>query len=138
MQNTPETPPGYPDDTDLYNEDFGDSPEFDLYAESLTKTAANIMRFLEIEEEKKAIDNVVFSLEQTILDNQAKNPIDFSDILTTNARILNAGFEFYLNKAHTCAEGDAKILMAMKMQGQLARTIDTWRRLAHFQKGGTK
>lgn len=112
--------------------------EFDLEAEVIRRTAINMVHFLKVEEEKKAVDQVVFSLRQSMVDNQAKNPLDFSDILTTNARILNAGFEFYLDKAHESPQAEQKIAMAMKMQSQLARTIDTWRRLANLQNERTK
>src|SRR5688500_896413 len=114
------------------------SPEFDLHMKTVEKTAANLLHFLEIEKERAAIDNVVFSLHQSIADMQAKNPLDFSDMLTTNARILNAAFEYYLDKAHHSPAADHKIVLAMKMQGQLTRTIDAWRRLADFQNRVTK
>ncbi len=109
-----------------------------LRQKEVERTAANILLFLQEEQDDDSLDHVVFSLEQSMAETHAKNPIDFSDMLTTNARILNAAFEFYLNKAHQSKTSNEKILLAMRAQSQLARTIDTWRRLANFQNGGTK
>lgn len=114
------------------------SPDFDLHAQSVERTARNMLNFYEAEKQRQSLDAVVFSLERSMAETQMNNPVDFSDMLTTNARILNAAFEYYLDKAHQSPAADGKIGLAMKMQTQLARTIDVWRRLADFQNRVTK
>ena len=91
-----------------------------------------------IAEERAALDGVVFNLTQAFENPPSSTFLDFSALLDRNARILNAAFEYYLDKAVDSPKADAKIRLAAQMQAQLVRTIDAWRRLENFHQGKTK
>ena len=97
--------------------------------------AGEILAHYNAQQEAEDTDTVVFSLATV---NPDENLPDFSGMLAGNARILNAAFEYYLENARESKAADAKIMLALRAQGQLSRTIDAWRRLAQFQNGGTK
>lgn len=88
--------------------------------------------------ERDALDKIVFSLENALAGGAPDGLPDFSDMLAVNAQALHAAFEYYLTCARQSPAGDEKILMALRMQAQLTRTIDTWRRLENFQNDQTK
>ena len=134
-KNTPENQTREPVNTDDPLENIHLD---DLHIQECERTARNLMRLLEIEENEKALKDIVFSLEMTKADNNARNPIDFADMLSVNARTLNAAFEFYLSKAHQSPEPDQKIKLAFAAQSLLVRSIDSWKRLSDMQIGGTK
>lgn len=120
-------------------DEFLDTPEQEkLLHEESERTARNLLRLMEIEADEKSLKDIVFSLEMTKADNNARNPIDFADMLSVNARVLNAAFEFYLSKAHKSAEPDQKIKLAFAAQSLLVRSIGCWKRLSDMQIGGTK
>ncbi len=115
-----------------------DDAELTLYQQEVERTARNLARFLEIEEEEKTLEDIVFSLEMVKVNNNARNPVEFADMLGENAIVLNAAFQFYLDKAHKSPAPDHKIRLALLAQSQLIRSIATWKRIAEMQNGGTK
>lgn len=96
------------------------------------KAALEEERLAKIAAEKAALDTVVFTLKRTFEEPSPSTFFDYSELLDRNARILNAGFEYYLDKAVESPKADQKIRLAMEMQSQLVRTIDAWRRLEKF------
>lgn len=134
--NTPTTDQN--DDLADWEELFNNPEKAKLYQQDCERTARNLARLMEIEADEKSLKDIVFSLEMTKADNNARNPLDFADMLSVNARVLNAAFEFYLSKAHEAAEPDQKIKLAFAAQSLLVRSIGCWKRLSDMQIGGTK
>lgn len=95
-------------------------------------------RVLKIQQERATLDTVVFNLSKTFEEPPPCVFTDFSTMLDRNARILNAAFEYYLDKAEESPRADQKIRLAVYMQSQLIRTVDAWRRLENFHQSKTK
>lgn len=112
--------------------------ETEEIARRILAETAEAQRRQKAEEERAALDTVVFNLTQTFENPPSSTFIDFSQMLDRNARILNAAFEYYLDRAVDSPKADQKIRLAAQMQAQLVRTIDAWRRLEHFHQGKTK
>jgi len=130
------------------NDDLLDSFDDDLPSDSeiaamelqsalILKELAQEEQHKKIAEEAGLIDSVVFKLNQSLDHEDPENP-DFSKILTRNARILNNAFEYYLENADKSKLPDRKIGLGIRMQSQLIRTIDVWRRLENSQNQKTK
>jgi hypothetical protein len=98
-------------------------------AKKLELAARNLARLIKISEEQASLNNIVASLERTIIDAHAGNPDDFSDILAAQTRILDATFHFYINNADCKFTHDDKINIALRAQRQTDRTINTWKRI---------
>lgn len=112
--------------------------EADATASRLLAELSEQERLRAIEQERAALDTVVFNLSQTFESPPSSTFLDYSSMLDRNARILNAAFEYYLDKAVDSPKADQKIRLAVQMQSQLVRTIDAWRRLENFHEGKTK
>lgn len=117
-----------------------DEPErdVDMLARRILADLAENQRIEKIEAERAALDSVVFNLSQAFENPPSSTFIDFSGMLDRNARILNAAFEYYLDKAVESPKADQKIRLAAYMQSQLIRTVDAWRRLENFHQSKTK
>lgn len=100
-----------------------------IAAQKLELAAKNLRHLLKVQEEQVSLDNIVSSLERTIVDAHAGNPSDFSDILAAQTRILDATFNFYIDKAKNGYSEDDKINIALRAQRQTDRTINTWKRI---------
>lgn len=153
MQNTPETPPECEDILEPPSfkdapEDMN-SPEYDLYIEKIgAEMDAYAVRSIQAMEEKErlekrmaeqaALDTVVFNLSQAFENPPSCVFSDHGKALDRNIRILNAAFEYYLEKAAQSNKPDGKIRLAAQMQSQMVRSIDAWRRLEEFHTGKTK
>ena len=107
---------------------FKDAVDF-VAAQKLELAARNLARLIKISEEQASLNHIVASLERTIIDAHAGNPDDFSDILATQTRILDATFHFYINHADGKFTHDDKINIALRAQRQTDRTINTWKRI---------
>ena len=125
-----------PIDADINDDVEGDTIAFDLQAEETVRTARALLQYLEGQkDDKEAIDETALSIYRSAIESTASaNPIDFSQILATNTRILNAGFENYLIKAAKHHYSESKTELALRMQSQLIRTISAWSRLKSIQK----
>lgn len=113
-------------------------PSDDASPAEMEAAADRYLRYHMAKTERDALDKIVFSLENALVGGNPGGMPDFPAMLAVNAQALNAAFEYYLTRAHQSPAGDAKILMALRMQTQLTRTIDTWRRFANFQNDQTK
>ncbi len=82
-------------------------------------------------------DLIVYQIE-TPPPSAGDGDADMADMLERNVKILNGGFEYYLREAAKSSTPDRKIGMGMRMQSQLAYTVDVWRRLSDFQNRKTK
>lgn len=151
MEHIDETPtyPPKPQRPDHLSEDDTTSPEaidywnrFDLWVAEVQLLAEKAEqaagKFEKIAADQAALDMVVFNLTRTFENPPPSTFCDYSELLDRNARILNAGFEYYLDKAAESPKADQKIRLAIQMQGQLVRTIDAWRRLENFLEGKRK
>lgn len=142
MEHSNEPPPKT--DRTTFDEQFEASlpqtpEEWDRYREEVSRVGAALVkkvqeeeRLEKIAEEQAALDKIVFNLTRAFEEPPSSTFCDFSKMLDRNARILNAGFEYYLDKAAESPKGDLKIRLAVQMQSQLVRTIDAWRRMENF------
>lgn len=104
------------------------------YVDELQDATHQHLRFWAAQAEREAINWMVLSLDAPdFCALGAEGAVDFSDMLSGNARALNAAFEFYMSRAAQSSANERRILMALRMQAQLTRTIDTWRRLENSQ-----
>ncbi len=108
--------------------------EQSLRTQELALAASNMKHYLKLPDNGPPIEDLVFSLEQSIADAHANNPIDFNDMLATQARLLDAGFHFMLDKAKDPFYAQDFLNMALKAQRQVQRTIMTWGTLKKAQK----
>ncbi len=148
MEHSNETPTEPPPKTDRakFNEEFEASlpqspEEWDRYREEVSQVAARVVkkaqeeeRLEKIAEEQAALDKIVFNLTRAFEEPPPSSFCEFTEVLDRNARILNAGFEYYLDRAAESPKGDLKVRLAIQMQSQLVRTIDAWRRMQNFQE----
>jgi hypothetical protein len=88
--------------------------------------------------ERAALDKVVFNLTHAYENPPPSTFIDYSKLLERHTSILNAAFEYYLDKAVQSSNPDRKIQLAMQMQSRVVRAIDAWRRLEKFLNEKTK
>ena len=135
------------DDEELQPEESDDPPkgfatwdayyaDMELQGRMLVKAFAEKEREDQIATEAALIDSVVFKLTQSLETENPEDP-DFAKILTRNAKILNNAFEYYLEHADQSKLPDRKIGLGIRMQSQLIRTIDVWRRLENSQNRKT-
>ena len=97
--------------------------------QKLELAARNLARLTKISEEQYSLESIVNSLQETIIDAHAGNCDDFSDILATQARILDATFHFYIDNAKEKYGKDDKINIALRAQRQTDKAINTWKRI---------
>jgi hypothetical protein len=100
-----------------------------IAAKKLDLAARNLQHLLKIADEHVILDNIVESLERTIIDAHCGNSDDFSDILAAQARILDAAFNYYVNKSKDAYSEDDKINIALRAQRQTDKAINTWKRI---------
>ena len=115
--------------TDLYKT----TADF-VAAQKLELAARNLRHLIKIAEEQASLENIVASLEQTIIDAHAGNPDDFSDILAAQTRILDATFHFYIDNSKGKYTDDDKVNIALRAQRQTDRAINTWKKLKSITK----
>lgn len=86
------------------------------------------------------LDRTAYTLDKAVAAlYRAEHPRDFKEILAEQAHVLGAGFDYFLTTAAQSGSAhDKRVMLALKMQSQLTRTIDTWRRLENAQNERTK
>ena len=100
-----------------------------LAAQKLELAARNLSHLIKINEEQNSLENVVASLEQTVIDAHSNNPSDLCDMMVIQARILDSLFYHYLDSANGKYTCDDKIATAMRAQAQTVRTLHAWKKL---------
>lgn len=100
----------------------------DLHAHRLELAAANLQHLFKIEKEQAAIENITASLEQTLTDAYANNPVDLCDMMAIQSRILDAAFNYFLEQSRN-GNNTMNLALALKAQNQVVRTINTWKKL---------
>lgn len=139
MEHTKDTPqPQHPGETSDLDEILNDPEKLAIRAKECDEIARAILRQVAIEDEERALNNMAFSLEMVEIDCATGHPAEFANMLTSNTRVLDAAFKYYLKKAHKADQPDQKIRLAFAAQSQLVRSIETWKRIAQMQIGGTK
>lgn len=92
--------------------------------------ALNLQHLLRITQEQITLDNIVQSLQETLLQAHANDPSEMCDMLVTQARILDATFHFFVDKSMGAPyTQDEKMAFALKAQAQTVRTILGWQKL---------
>lgn len=95
-----------------------------LERHQLELAARNLQHLIKIQDEQLHLDNVVASIQQSMLDAHANNPTDLCDMMVVQARIMDSLFHYYLDKSKaTPYTEDDKIGAAMKAQAQSLRTV---------------
>jgi hypothetical protein len=100
-----------------------------LETEKLRLAAMNLQHLLKIQEEQVTLDAIVHDLQRTMIDAHAGVPDDFSDLLASQARILDATFNYFLNKSKGAYSEEDKVNIAMRAQRQSERAIMAWKKL---------
>lgn len=116
---------------------YQDSHQRWLHEAELVRTARRVAEkaYEQKLKDRAAMDDIVFRLEAPA---DTDTPVDMAAMLASNARALNDAFEYYMGKAGDSPKADFKTMLGIRMQSQLVRTIDAWRRLENFQNGKTK
>lgn len=79
----------------------------------------------------------VFTLDEC-MERIKYGPFDFSTILSANASILNDFFEFHLRHSKQSEKTQETLMMALRAQSQMVRTLNTMVRFHNFQNGETE
>lgn len=106
--------------------------------EKLRLAAANLKHFLKIQNEQITLEDLKHDILQSMADAHAGNPDDMSAVLAKQMRVLDATYDYYMDKATGKYTEDDKVSMALRAQSQALRTINTWARLKHSPERGTK
>lgn len=106
-------------------------------AQKLELACRNLKHLLKIQNEQASLENIVASLEQSLIDAHANNPLDLHEMLVLQARVLDAAFYYYTNHAPGSYCADDKIDRALKVQSQLVKTINMWNKMKNAQRRGT-
>ena len=99
-----------------------------IAAQKLELAAKNLKHLLKIQEEQASLENIVGSLQQTVIDAHANNPMDICDTMVVQTRILDAAFHKYVDHAGERNTYDS-LEFAMKAQNQMLRTALAWKLL---------
>ena len=97
--------------------------------EELRLAAQNLQHLLKIQKEQASLENIVASLEKTLIDTEEHNPEDFCRMMATQARILDATFHYFVDQSKESFSPSEKLCFALKAQAQTVRTALAWRRL---------
>lgn len=100
-----------------------------LAAQKLELAARNLSHLIKINEEQTSLENIVLSIERSVIDAHGNDTSDLCDMMVVQARILDGLFFHYLDESkgkYTC---DEKIAKAMKAQAQTVRTLHAWTKL---------
>lgn len=108
-------------------DDFLKETESSLSVETLSLAAKNLQHYLKIQNETVTLDAIVHDLRNTLDHRHA--PENLSDILTLQAKILDAAFAYYMNKARDSYVSDDMVQMAFKAQRQTISTVNALRHL---------
>lgn len=103
-----------------------------IETEKLTLAARNLKYLLRLQSEQASLPQIVQSLERTLREAEAGKPRDFADILTTQARILDAAFHYYIEESNSPYSGLEKVNTALKAQRQTRQTIMSWKMLTRL------
>ncbi len=99
-----------------------------LLAHKLELAARNLQHLLKIQQEQASLENIVASLEQTLIDAHGNNPMDACDRMTVQTQILDAVFHKFVGEAEQGYMRD-NLEFALRAQNQMLRTALTWKRL---------
>lgn len=88
------------------------------------KSAAALQRLAKIQSHEATIDGVICSLEQTMAESSALPPNGLCDLISVQARVLDAAFNNYINKAQ---DDPAHLDDALRLQQQTLRTLMAWK-----------
>ncbi len=105
-----------------------DAADF-VAAQRLELAARNLSHILKIQEEQVTLEKVTESLQSTMVDAHANNPVDLCDMMVTQARLLDGLFHFYLDESKGRYTEHDKIATAMKANAQTVRTVHAWKKL---------
>ena len=98
-------------------------------AQKLELAARNLQHLLKMQQEQASLENIVGSLQQTVIDAHANNPMDICDSMAVQMRIFDAVFQKYVFESDGSRFVDDKLGFALKAQNQMLRTAQTWKRL---------
>jgi hypothetical protein len=96
------------------------------------KLAARQMRHLMKmpADDDKPLEAITAALRQSLSEAAAGTPDDFADILTAQARLMDAAFYYYATRAEERPYHEIKhFKMALLAQSQTRQTIQTWKKL---------
>lgn len=95
-------------------------------AAQLRQSAKTLHKLSQIHTDEATIDDVICSLEQTQAESMAMLPNGLCDLISVQARILDAAFHNFMLKAQ---DDPAHLFNALKLQQQTLRTAMTWKLL---------
>ncbi len=137
MKTEHENPPSAgPINADLNDDIEGEGIAFDLQAMETQRSALALLVHLgNIKVDDETLDKTALNLYHAAIESgSCAVPPDFSMMLATSSRILNAAFEEQIIKSQTTRLGRETVELALKTQSQLVRTIGAWSRLKSLQK----
>jgi hypothetical protein len=90
------------------------------------QSAATLQKLAKLQSHEATIDDVICSLEQTKTESHAMSPNGLCDLISVQARILDAAFNNYIDKAQ---DNPAHLEDALRLQQQTLRTLMAWKAL---------
>lgn len=102
----------------------------ELASKKLVQTCETYRHLIDVPYEIDTMEGIAYSFEQTMTNAYGNHPDDLCDIMVVQARMLDGLFHRYLSEStEHSARRDHKIESALRMQNQMVRTLNTWKKL---------
>lgn len=92
----------------------------------LRRSAKVLKNISEIQDREATMDDIVASLEQTMVESQALAPKTMCDIIAVQSRVLDAAFHMEMDRV---MQNSAHLDQAIRLQKQTLRSMMTWKLL---------
>lgn len=108
------------------NDDEYKDPLEAVRSAQLRLSASTLHTLSKINPDQASIQDVVHSLEQTMMESLTCTPNELCDLISVQARVLDAAFMNLMDQARDNPE---KLCHALRLQQQTLRTLMAWKAL---------
>ena len=96
----------------------------------LARSARHLKHFTRMKKTEIGVNEFAWSIQRTVTDAHAANPMDLCDMLVAQSRVLDGAFGWFLDRAADDPDSAfVSVAMAMKAQQQTLRTLLTWKHI---------
>lgn len=90
----------------------------------LRRSAKALKNISEIQDREATMDDIVASLEQTMVESKALTPTIMCDLIAVQSRVLDAAFHMEMNRM---IQNPAHLDQAIRLQKQTLRSMMAWK-----------
>ena len=103
----------------------------ELAGKKLVQACETYRHFLEVPYEIDNMEGIAYTFEQTQINAHGNQPDDLCELMAIQARMLDGAFHKYLHEAYNGPpeRKDQKIQAAIRMQNQMVKTMNAWKKL---------